>query len=84
MHTKNHLSLDVYFISMRKQITLILPLVAAMISTLVFATVESASAQNASMNGNACMSCGERTNKLLVQLRKTLRSTISDIKFYKS
>jgi hypothetical protein len=46
---------------MRKQITLILPLMAAMISTLVFATVESASTQNASMNGNACMSCGGTT-----------------------
>jgi hypothetical protein len=46
---------------MRKQITLVLPLVAAIISILFFATVEPAAAQNASVNGNACMSCGGTT-----------------------
>jgi len=45
---------------MKKQM-LIFPIVAAMIFTIVLATVESASAQNATMGGNACMSCGPTT-----------------------
>jgi hypothetical protein len=40
---------------------LIFPLVAAMTFTIILATVESASAQNSTMGGNACMSCGPST-----------------------
>ena len=40
------------YLLMKKQM-LIFPIVAAMIFTIVLATVESASAQNATMGGNA-------------------------------
>lgn len=45
---------------MKKQM-LIFSLVAAMIFTFILATVESVSAQNRTMGGNACMSCGPTT-----------------------
>ena len=48
------------YLLMKKQM-LIFPLVAAMIFTIVLPTVESASAQNGTMGGNACMRCGPTT-----------------------
>jgi hypothetical protein len=45
---------------MNKQM-LIFPLVAAMISTIVFAPLDSASTQNATVGNHACMSCGPMT-----------------------
>jgi hypothetical protein len=48
------------YLLMKKQM-LIFPLVAAMIFTIFLATVESVSAQNGTMGGNACMSCGPTT-----------------------
>jgi hypothetical protein len=48
------------YLLMKKQM-LIFPLVAAMIFTIFLATVESVSAQNGTMGGNACMTCGPTT-----------------------
>lgn len=48
------------YLLMKKKM-LIFPLVAAMIFTIVLASVGSVSAQNGTMGGNACMSCGPTT-----------------------